>query len=328
MINGIDMSLYLKQNEQWLDGKVDGYLTNEEVSTFFSNGHLQNDTGEEGDTFISSKDFDHWYSQNRGAITNFLNTHYNGLEYSDNETKASIYKGIIALSQSFLPYDNDKSSGDESTNTQLFINNRTEVDIKNLEFDDYRYEKVLVDAGEGLEQLKKAVIQSNGEEAEIKYYLSYHDKNNEGAENEEIEIENPLENSAAINAMWQAKNSKISINLLDNIRNNTNISNSDRINILYEAMERDPQIGKDWCKSNDDLIIGMYEKALNEILTDINVTTDADELIALKHKCEKYTTKKMEDYTNFFTSICNAIYNRGINWSEEDLDKLKNEFPV
>ncbi len=186
-------------------------------------------------------------------------------------------------------------------------------------------QEVIGSDGDSVTQIKKTIINSNGE-TETKYYLSCHDYGNEGADDEEIEIDSPLGSPDAIGAMWTVKNAKIDTDLLDNISKNSNISAVDRVNILSEAMAKDTTVAKDWCNCEEPAIIGLYQYVLNEILPNKNASSD--ELIELKKKCEKYTTKKMKDYENYFPIIRNAIYENEVNWTKNDLEKLNKEFSI
>ena len=98
------MSKYLVDNEKWLkpagteEGgqyQTDGTLTNDEVSIFFSSGHLQfdPDSSTNGDEFISNEEFDGWYEANKEAISAFLDKEQYGISYED--ARDDVYNAVV-----------------------------------------------------------------------------------------------------------------------------------------------------------------------------------------------------------------------------------------
>ncbi len=96
MADGINFNMkdYLIHNEKYLSDtesgthETDGELSDEEVSVFYNNSHLQLGS-ETSDESISLDEFYNWYESNESAITSFLEE--SGLDYDDEETKQAVY---------------------------------------------------------------------------------------------------------------------------------------------------------------------------------------------------------------------------------------------
>ncbi len=122
MTDGIDMTNYLLRNEQWLGSgdeaggnhTVDHTLTDDEVSVFFQNGHLQTDN----DSFISEEEFNGWYNDNSSALKSFLESI--GKDYT--KDKKEVYEAIQKLAEEYLDYDGKESYIDGVKSVNQFEN--------------------------------------------------------------------------------------------------------------------------------------------------------------------------------------------------------------
>ncbi len=121
MTDGINMKDYLIQNEQYLtnneSGKnnTDGNLSDEEISVFFSRGHLQNVLSDD-DATITQEEFNTWYSHNEGALNSYLSSI--NLDYNDESVKEQVFSGLMDLANDYkdndlyiknTPYDESKN---------------------------------------------------------------------------------------------------------------------------------------------------------------------------------------------------------------------------
>ncbi len=96
----INFEDYLLRNEKWLGsddeekGKhvTDGKLDSDEISTFFSNSHIELDSDSSGDARLTKKEFENWYESNKDAISSYYESI--GVEFND-ESKNAMMQSML-----------------------------------------------------------------------------------------------------------------------------------------------------------------------------------------------------------------------------------------
>ncbi len=97
--DSVNFGDYLLRNEKWLTeegvtpgtNSEDGVLSDQEISIFFSNSHIN--TTADGE--ITASEFDNWYSANKSAISAYLNEI--GASYVDMEVKQAMLESMTEI---------------------------------------------------------------------------------------------------------------------------------------------------------------------------------------------------------------------------------------
>ena len=121
--DSVNFGDYLLRNEKWLTeegvtpgtNSEDGVLSDQEISIFFSNSHIN--TTADGE--ITASEFDNWYSANKSAISAYLDEI--GADYNDASVKAAMLESMTEIvHKGKVSYRNDDNRNDFKNDVKRF----------------------------------------------------------------------------------------------------------------------------------------------------------------------------------------------------------------
>lgn len=234
MADGINFNMkdYLIHNEKYLSDtesgthETDGELSDEEVSVFYNNSHLQLGS-ETSDESISLDEFYNWYESNESAITSFLEE--SGLDYDDEETKQAVYQGLVEFTtehQTELQKESDenKVTSDDKDDTKS-KDKSDSVDVSKVKIEGYYPESVK--GNKMLEGFYDNFAKGDFVESDFDALFSYVENNPFSAFSALQILNNAYKKGTSRDDLWTEYSDKIKdtyTKFLKNIDNDTTVS--------------------------------------------------------------------------------------------------------
>ncbi len=306
MAGGIDFGQYLLANQKWLGGlgeaKTDNELDQYEISNFFSGSHLEINSSEKGDSFISEKEFDTWYDKNQDAINKFFDAYDYNFD-SDEEAREAMLNAMedFASSCDVLARTHDVKVKEIGWFNQKYPNYIENEEARDL------YDEV--NSGNFTKDTLDRIYKSENVPDNVKLQLfnSAIEKNsalvNEFNSNSAINTtyynylkylaDNP--NNSSIDDIISAKK------IMDNMTNNYNLR-SDRYELCI-----------------NDTVMKFYEQKGNSI-KDLKALNEAFNILDVGKFIQDNSAINNE--TRLLTNLCNSIDQNITNVTEKNIDSL------
>lgn len=350
--DGVNFGDYLVRNERWLiddnetaeTKSVDGKLSDNEISIFFSNTHINTD----GDDEISSSEFDNWYSANSSAISAYLDDI--GADYNDASVKAAMLESMTSFMQSSQNSDIELMHLNEDTDSivlgemsmptadQISSPTKTEGDDTTPATNQYsEAAQSYYDSMKNLSEIKSS-LNPNSYQDKVESIISdiVNDKNIDSSEKLAL-LEDISTMEKDVLKDYFAENDVFYINALEEIVSNENYTIEDVMNLTkrYNALQGDDTtitIPQNSILKNElfENLISVTEKAASSGQLENLIKSGFTETSKLATMIQQ--NYKWSDETNYLKRIMNAIgSNKSIDpadyqLNDEQVDLLKKDY--